>query len=94
MLVPADKSKCVLVLDKSDDDIKCQKLLKDKKIYKPIGYNPISGFWEQVTDFITPPEPSVAACCKHAAKLIGNLVGNSSHHLKNTQDFVVKIQNL
>ena len=31
---------------------------------------------------------------KHAAKLIGPLVGNSPHHLKNTQEFVGKIQNL
>ena len=28
---------------------------------------------------------------KHAAKVIGPLVGQSPHHLKNTQDFVKKI---
>ena len=33
-------------------DIKCQQLLKDKKTYKPIGYNPTSGYRKQVTDFV------------------------------------------
>ena len=137
---PADKGKCVVVLNKSDYNIKCQQLLKDKKTYKPIGYNPTSGYRKQVTDFVnkvnqeggidnslkfklTPPtEPSIPAfyrlpkvhkpepipvrpiissigsvtynLAKHAAKLIGLLVGNSPHHLKNTQEFVGKIQNL
>lgn len=52
VLVPADKGKCVVILNKSDYDHKCQQLLKDKKTYKPIGYNPTSGYRKQVTDFV------------------------------------------
>ena len=37
---------------------------------------------------------SVTYNFKHAAKLIGSLVGNSPHHLTNAQEFVGKVQNL
>ena len=121
--MPADKGKCVVVLNTPDYDKKCQLLLKDKKTYKSIGYNPTSGYRKQVAEYInkvhsqgavdvslkyrlTPPtEPSVPAfyglpkvhkpepipvrpiissigsvtynLAKHAAKIIGPLVGQS-----------------
>ena len=50
-MVPADKGKCVVVLNKSDYDSKCKDLLKDKKTYKPLGYNPTSEYRKKVTDF-------------------------------------------
>ncbi len=52
VILPADKGKCVVVLHKKDYDSKCQDLLKDKKTYKPIGYNPTSGYRKRVVDFV------------------------------------------
>ena len=47
----ADKGNCVLVLNKSDYNNKYKDLLKDEKIYKPVGYNPTSGYKKKVTEF-------------------------------------------
>ncbi|XP_072041394.1 uncharacterized protein [Amphiura filiformis] len=139
VVVPADKGKCVVVLNESDYDDKCNDLLKDKKTYKPVGYNPTSGYRKRVTDFtnkittdgsidivlkrqLDPPlslwyrrftgfkihkpdpipvRPIVSSIgsvtynlAKHAAKILGPLVGRSPHHIKNTQDFVNQIKDL
>ena len=53
VVVPADKGKCVVVLNKSDYDNKCKDLLKDEKTYKSVGYNPTSGYKKKVTEFTT-----------------------------------------
>ncbi|XP_072037657.1 uncharacterized protein [Amphiura filiformis] len=53
VVVPADKGKSVVVLNKPDYDSKCKDLLKDEKTYKPVGYNPTSGYRKKVTDFTT-----------------------------------------
>ena len=44
VIVPADKGRCMVVLNKEDYDSKCKELLKDTKTYKKIGYNPTSGY--------------------------------------------------
>ena len=49
----ADKGKCVVVLNKFDHDNKYKDLLKDKKVYKPVGCNPISGYKKKVTEYTT-----------------------------------------
>ena len=51
VIVPADKGKSVVVLDKEDYNNKCTDLLKDRNTYKPVGYNPTHGFKEKVTKF-------------------------------------------
>ncbi len=52
VILPADKGKCVVVLNKKDYDSKCKELLKDTKTYKPLGYNPTSGYRKRVVDFV------------------------------------------
>ncbi|XP_072050059.1 uncharacterized protein [Amphiura filiformis] len=139
-IVPADKGKCVVVLNKCDYDDKCNDLLKDEKTYKRVGYNPTSGYRKKVTEFTTkiltektiniddkrqldpPSEPAVPAfyglpkihkpepipvrpivssigsvtynLAKNAAKILGPLVGQSPHHIKNTQEFVNRIKDI
>ena len=51
-IVPADKGRCMVVLNKEDYDSKCQDLLKDTKTYKKIGYNPTSGYRKKVVDYL------------------------------------------
>jgi len=138
VVVPADKGKCVVVLNKSDYDSKCSDLLKDTKTYKPVGYNPTSGYRKKVTEFTNkitnegtidldlkrqldpPSEPTVPAfyglpkihkpdpipvrpivssigsvtynLAKYAAKILSPLVGQSPHHIRNTQHFVDQIK--
>ncbi|XP_071476499.1 uncharacterized protein [Diadema antillarum] len=48
VIVPADKGRCVVVLDKKDYVDKCHKLLEDDKTYKKIGYNPTNGYRKTV----------------------------------------------
>ena len=56
--VPADKGKCVVcrgsvcILNESDYRNKCSELLSDNNTYKPIGYNPTSGYRKKVSQFI------------------------------------------
>ena len=52
VIVPADKGRCVVVLNKGEYTEKCLDLLKDKKTYKGIGYNPTSGYRKTVTGLI------------------------------------------
>ena len=51
-IVPADKGKCVCVLNTSDYQKKCKDLLSDENTYKSIGYNPTSGFRKKVCQFV------------------------------------------
>ena len=52
IIVPADKGKCVCILNESDYRNKCSELLSDNNTYKPIGYNPTSGYRKKVCQFI------------------------------------------
>ncbi|XP_071484134.1 uncharacterized protein [Diadema antillarum] len=52
VIVPADKGRCVVVLDKDKYTDKCLDLLDDKKTYKSIGYNPTNGYRKTVTGVI------------------------------------------
>jgi hypothetical protein len=52
-IFPADKGKCIVLINKQDYDAKSKHLLKDKKTYKPVGYNPTNGYRKKVVDFTT-----------------------------------------
>ncbi len=49
VIIPADKGRCVVLLDKPKYVSKCEDRLKDKKTYKKVGANPTSGFHKKVT---------------------------------------------
>ena len=51
-IVPADKGRCVVVLNKSDYDEKCKELLTDNSTYKRVGQNPTSGYRKKVVNLI------------------------------------------
>ena len=51
VIVPADKGRCLVVLNREDYDQKCKSLLDDKKTYKPLGCNPTNGFRKKVCAF-------------------------------------------
>ena len=44
VIVPADKGKCLVMLNAVDYEEKCKSQLSDRKTYKPLRYNPTSGF--------------------------------------------------
>ncbi|XP_068707863.1 uncharacterized protein [Montipora foliosa] len=51
VIVPADKGRCLVVLNREDYDQKCKSLLDDKKTYKLLGCNPTNGFRKKVCTF-------------------------------------------
>ena len=51
-IVPADKGRCAVVLNKSDYNNKCLDLSKNRKTFKPIGYNSTDGYRKKFTEFI------------------------------------------
>ena len=51
-IVPADKERCVVVLNKSDYNEKCKELLTDDSTYKCNGQNPTSGYRKKVFNLI------------------------------------------
>ena len=52
VIVPADKGRCVVVLDDKNYTEKCQDLLNGDKTYNKIGYNPTNGYRKTVTTLI------------------------------------------
>ena len=51
---PADKGRCVVVLDKTEYHQKCETLLNDTKTYKRLGKrNPTSGYKKQLVSLLT-----------------------------------------
>ncbi|XP_041472626.1 uncharacterized protein LOC121421891 [Lytechinus variegatus] len=137
-IVPADKGRCLVVLDKSDYENKCLTLLKDKNTYRQINYNPTNGYRkktcalinsfhangdisEELERHLTPAtEPTVPAfyglpkihkpapipvrpivssidsvtynLAKFVARILSPLVGNTIHHIQNTDNFVEELK--
>ena len=53
-ILPADKGRCVVVLDKTEYHQKCEALLNDTKTYKRLGKrNPTSGYKKQLVALLT-----------------------------------------
>ena len=51
VIVPGNKARCLVVLNREEYDQKCKSLLDDKKSCKPLGYNPTNGFRKKVWAF-------------------------------------------
>ncbi|XP_072046801.1 uncharacterized protein [Amphiura filiformis] len=70
IIVPADKGKCVCVLNETDYRSKCSELLSDNNTYKRIGYNPRSGYRKKVCQFVNKLETDGAIIDKEKYNLI------------------------
>ncbi|XP_072028434.1 uncharacterized protein [Amphiura filiformis] len=70
IIVPADKGKCVCVLNETDYRNKCSELLSDNNTYKRIGYNPTSGYRKKVCQFVNKLETDGAIIDKEKYNLI------------------------
>ncbi|KAI8517802.1 hypothetical protein Bbelb_038190 [Branchiostoma belcheri] len=83
LILPADKGRCTVVLDREQYDRKVQDLLGDKDIYMPLKKDPtnnIGSVTYELAGFL--------------AKILGPLVGKSQHHVQNSADFVNKIKDI
>ena len=58
-IAPADKGRCVVILDKHDYNTKCLDLLNDSKTYKKINYNPTSGYRKKAVKLINDLAPKL-----------------------------------
>ena len=138
IVLPADKGRCTVLLNKQDYDTKIQDLLNDTTTYEKLSRNPTSKFKERIIGTLkelersgaidrrlylklyptseNPPtfyglpkihkatiplQPIVSSIgsityeiAKHLAGIIGPLTGRSSHHIKNSGDFVEKIREI
>ncbi|XP_072022071.1 uncharacterized protein [Amphiura filiformis] len=59
-VLPADKGRCTVVIDKSDYVNKANDLLSDTKVYQPLKRDPTSGYKKKVSDSLKALEESEA----------------------------------
>ena len=136
-ILPADKGRCTVILDKEEYHQKCVTILSDTKTYKTLGKrNPTHGYKTELVKILTriqtegqidqrgyfsvypttetPPKfyglpkihkegrplrPIVSSCgsitypsSKLLSKILGPLVGKTSHHVLNSKQFVNKVK--
>ncbi|XP_072051644.1 uncharacterized protein [Amphiura filiformis] len=60
LVLPADKGRCTVVIDKSDYVNKANDLLSDTKVYQPLKRDPTSGYKKKVSDSLKALEESEA----------------------------------
>jgi hypothetical protein len=138
IILPADKGRTTVVMDKTEYEDKIKALLDDKDTYEPIAKDPTHTYKNKLEGILrrfkkegnlsyelynylkptsenapkfyglpkvhkqnTPLRPIVSSCgsitcntAKCLAKILGPLVGQLKHHVKNIRDFVKKIEGL
>ncbi|KAI8510912.1 hypothetical protein Bbelb_118280 [Branchiostoma belcheri] len=91
LILPADKGRCTVVLDREQYDRKVQDLLGDKDTYMPLKKDPTNKFKGKIISSIGSVTYELAG---FLAKILGPLVGKSQHHVQNSADFVNKIKDI
>ena len=138
MVLPADKGKATVILDKKDYNSKIEAILNDTKTYQPLKKDPTTSIKNKLINILKPwkkdgsvskplcrqlypttdqapkfyglpkihkPDmplrPIVSGigsvtegCAKHLSKVLNAVKGNNGHAIRNSIDFVKKVQDL
>ncbi|XP_072048938.1 uncharacterized protein [Amphiura filiformis] len=88
IILPADKGKSTVVLDRVDYDEKVNTMLGDKKTYEELPNDPTAKYKRKLVSALSKLKKEATigySTSRWLADILGGLVGNTQHHVKNSQ---------
>uniref|UniRef100_UPI0002B8EE6C uncharacterized protein LOC108950552 n=1 Tax=Ciona intestinalis TaxID=7719 RepID=UPI0002B8EE6C len=95
VILSADKGNRAVVMNRTDYTAKLLELMKDARTYKKLARNPTPSLehipLRAIVSFIGSPSYMLA---KFLAKIVAPLIGNNSHHVRNSHEFAAEVRDM